>query len=499
IYFVVHFGACFRIMDNSDSTKSHYNLRALLSTRKKCFDFLQNNQILASNNNAIGIATGLSKSSEKDCSNTSKHSSSSSLPKKLNIISQDNNASDLSVAPSQKIHIYADFLHTTSSLPSTFSSSIRSYFDTSHETGSNSGHESSNTSSSGISSRTSNNSNKSEDSDLSEIDFSIGFTDGEDNIPNLDDINAEDEEQILQKNADTLTIIGNENSNNRCIEDFDDLLNKYDPDNEDDEDSSSSGKQTTGFLNSLSSSTNTLYAEHFSLFTEGEDQEANGLCRSNSLKIIQPIDKKFSEKAPKKVVRFADVMGLDLESIRYMTPPGTSVTLLITDCIKTRLEHLKLIRTSLKSSNSDPNLITINNNNKSDLYLVSEPFFSPTNIVQQVYERQVVLECLYIKDISAYGTVRVNNCSFNKKVFVRSTIDQWKTYNDIQAMYNLHNSNDNTDSFTFELTIPDKLLKDDTLAQQNTTIFFAVYYQVMGKEYWDNNFGSNYFLNILKR
>ncbi|CAF1632105.1 unnamed protein product, partial [Didymodactylos carnosus] len=135
---------------------------------------------------------------------------------------------------------------------------------------------------------------------------------------------------------------------------------------------------------------------------------------------------------------------------------------------------------------------------KPALYLVSKSFIPPSNIAQRVYERQVVLECLYTKDISAYGTVRVNNRSFEKKVFVRYTCDQWTTYNDNQAAHNLHNSNDNTDLFTFELTIPEKLLTDDTSSQQNMAIFFTICYQVMGREYW-NNFGWNYILDICKR
>ncbi|CAF1108072.1 unnamed protein product, partial [Didymodactylos carnosus] len=478
-------------MDKSDSTKSHVNYRPL-STHQKCYDFLQSNEILAANNNLLRISGPL-QSAQEDYSYLSKHLPSSSLTTRSNFLSYDDGTINLNISPLHKIQANTRCIHTGTNLSSTLSSRIRSYSNTSR-----SDHESSNTSSSGISSGLSCNSNKSDDSNLSEIDFSIGFEDKEEETPNLDDIDGEDG-QILQKSADTLTIIGNENSIDKRIADFEDLLIAYDNDDDDDDDSSNSGKQTSGFLNSLNSSTNTLYAEHFSLFTEGEDQEANGICRSNSLKIVQPTDKKFSEKAPRKVVRFADVMGLDLESIRYMTPPDMSVTSSTVDYIKLRLEQLNLHRTNIGSSSISSLNSIISDCKKPILYLVSKSFTPPSNIVQQVYERQVVLECLYTKDISAYGTVRVTNCSFDKKVFVRYTCDRWKTYDDSQAMHNLHNSNDNTDSFTFELTIPETLLTDDISSEQNMSIFFTICYQVMGREYWDNNFGWNYILDICER
>jgi len=125
----------------------------------------------------------------------------------------------------------------------------------------------------------------------------------------------------------------------------------------------------------------------------------------------------------------------------------------------------------------------------------------PTNLLQRVYEQQVVLESIFTRGMTAYGTVRVNNCSFHKRVIVKFTLDQWKTFSVINAYYSIHYSDDNTDSFQFKLTVPkDKLLISSS---QNPTssinISFAICYYANGQEFWDNNYSRNYTLKIIER
>ncbi|CAF1420306.1 unnamed protein product [Rotaria sp. Silwood1] len=132
---------------------------------------------------------------------------------------------------------------------------------------------------------------------------------------------------------------------------------------------------------------------------------------------------------------------------------------------------------------------------------MSKNFQRSTNLLQQVYEKQVVLENIFIRDITAYGTVRVNNCSFDKKVSIRFTIDQWKSFYIINAYHSMYYADSNTDSFQFKLTVPnDKLSR---LSPQNSistmNVSFAICYAVKGEEFWDNNYSRNYNLEIIEK
>ena len=297
----------------------------------------------------------------------------------------------------------------------------------------------------------------------------------------------------------------------------------------------------------LHDSTYTLCPQdRFSAYTDHDEHDDEHMTnriglRSNSLGINQPNTKSvLLDKAPKKVVRFADVLvgcyscrverwvetkggsdplkvhcspcslsqGLDLESIRYMTPPDQSTNSLIQECIRIKLEQLRLAKSQSNSSSLSPSpfdLPTVPNRSQSSTSqpskhtyqynLISKYFTSPPNVIPLIYDRQIMLECLYTKDSIAYGTVRVHNCAYDKRVFARVTEDEWQTSHDIQAWHSMNYPNDNTDTFTFEIrlgkyTDPEKVPKQ---------IYFALCLQAMCQEFWDNNIGWNYFLDVVER
>ncbi|CAF0878273.1 unnamed protein product [Didymodactylos carnosus] len=301
----------------------------------------------------------------------------------------------------------------------------------------------------------------------SEIDFSIGFDVMDDN-----DLISLDENEQYVDSSDESNVVDDRNEFGRPY--FQQKLQKTDYDVEDDNE-----RQTrTEFLNSFNSSTNTLSANHFSLYADENTDETNNICRSKSISITHSSGRqKIAKNVSKKVVRFADVMGLDLESVRYMTPPDQSILSIIHDCIKTKLEQLKIIRNDVSNN----------------FYLKSKSFIQPINVTQHVYDRQVLLEYLYTKDLSAFGTIRVNNICYEKYVFVRYTLDNWLTYNDLSTIYSQYNRDDNTDSYIFELKVPDEVLSS---TPPPTTILFAVCYSTTNQEYWDNNFNCNYQIEI---
>jgi len=125
-------------------------------------------------------------------------------------------------------------------------------------------------------------------------------------------------------------------------------------------------------------------------------------------------------------------------------------------------------------------------------------FTYPTDLLGRVYQQQVVLENIFTRGITIYGTIRVNNCSFHKKVFVKFTIDQWKTSSIIHAYYSTNYPDNNTDVFQFKLTIPkDKLLISPPNSTNN--ISFVICYRTNEQEFWDNNYSQNYNLQIKEK
>lgn len=77
--------------------------------------------------------------------------------------------------------------------------------------------------------------------------------------------------------------------------------------------------------------------------------------------------------------------------------------------------------------------------------------------------------------------------TFEKKVTVRFTTDNWRTFKDTNATY-VHKSSDGfTDKFSFKI---DLTSKNDTVL---TSLDFAIrYIAVNVGEFWDNNNTVNY-------
>jgi hypothetical protein len=317
-------------------------------------------------------------------------------------------------------------------------------------------------------------SNLSSDEDL---DFNIGFA------------QMIDEEEILHENNEFILAEYFRQSSNSTI--FNDDYEKITAD------------YTKPRAHFLHDSTYTLCSpERYSAYTEDnqDNEERTGLAiRSNSLNVLQLDDNStFVQTAPKKVVRFADMLGLDLESIRYMTPPDQTTTSIIQECVRFQLGQFCISTTQLEIPNISPrsrsSSFTLPSPTK-QYNLVSKNFTSPINIIPLIYQKQVLLECLYTKDYIAYGTIRVHNCAYHKRVFIRSTEDEWETTNDIPAWHSMNYSNDNTDTFTFQISLAKSI--DDLPGPKR--ILFAVCLQTMSQEFWDNNQGWNYVLDVYER
>lgn len=89
------------------------------------------------------------------------------------------------------------------------------------------------------------------------------------------------------------------------------------------------------------------------------------------------------------------------------------------------------------------------------------------------------------------GKILVKNLDYHKTVSIRYTFDFWETIDNISAKYHptQQQSNSNYDVFTFKLKLP----------LNATNLYFAVNYKVGQQEFWDNNDGRNYEIQISKK
>lgn len=102
----------------------------------------------------------------------------------------------------------------------------------------------------------------------------------------------------------------------------------------------------------------------------------------------------------------------------------------------------------------------------------------------QLREKCVKLENVVIDHLKCFATIKVKNLAFEKVVFVRYTLDNWKTYQDLTAYYLKDSNSGYADTFAFELNIPDEDGIDE--------VYFAIAFRCAEQEFWDNNDNKNY-------
>ena len=180
----------------------------------------------------------------------------------------------------------------------------------------------------------------------------------------------------------------------------------------------------------------------------------------------------------KKEVRFADALGLDLESIRHILnidePP------VVPD---SAMKDLDLRDKSVDSfALPAPKMVQV----KHLCTCFSQPGCSP-DFLRRVQERKVSLETCSVDDtrLCVTGIVRVMNIDFHKVVVVRQTVNGWITHDNEPATY-VSGSNDGaTDRFSFTIHLPEYFGFGSRLE-------FSIMYSAADQEFWDNNYGSNY-------
>lgn len=179
----------------------------------------------------------------------------------------------------------------------------------------------------------------------------------------------------------------------------------------------------------------------------------------------------------KKIVRFADVLGLDLADVKTFLDEIPTIP-------KSAYDDLQIVESESP----------IQMGPKSDKLLM--PLFQQpaglASFLDIVREKQVSLENAAVTDSinqTITGSVRVRNLDFHKSVHIRYSLDGWRSFADLQANYVENSCDGFSDKFTF-------VLFGNSL-HIGQRLEFAVRFQCKGQQYWDNNYGANYCFQCL--
>ncbi|EFO90194.1 hypothetical protein CRE_18348 [Caenorhabditis remanei] len=184
-----------------------------------------------------------------------------------------------------------------------------------------------------------------------------------------------------------------------------------------------------------------------------------------------------------KRVRFADSLGLDLENLQYF----------VKEDLSSSPQQFSIHFSSIPSSSSPPQLPaftkTLINQPAPRLVLHNFPYRSEHEYNLKTRESKVCVSALRASGSSIVGQVNLLNVAFDKVVVVRYTTNGWETQDQIVANYS-HRlfATEDIDAFNFTIAIPVKLTEGKCE--------FCVQYQVAGEEFWDNNEGQNYVVNV---
>ncbi|KFM67193.1 Protein phosphatase 1 regulatory subunit 3C-B, partial [Stegodyphus mimosarum] len=188
-----------------------------------------------------------------------------------------------------------------------------------------------------------------------------------------------------------------------------------------------------------------------------------------------------SRENNKKRVWFADDKGLALTHVKIMSEPSNCPP-------RWTDEFLAQVTKGVKP------------NPTSDIEWVPQ-FAQPASDYLQ-FRDKLQRNCVSLENViiregedNITGTIKVKNLAFDKEVFLRVTFDKWATSTDVPASFapsGVEAGSSQYDTFSFILSIPQSAVKFQSIE-------FCVCYRCSGKEYWDNNGGSNYKLAAVSR
>ncbi|GFO37982.1 protein phosphatase 1 regulatory subunit [Plakobranchus ocellatus] len=272
-----------------------------------------------------------------------------------------------------------------------------------------------------------------------------------------------------------------ENSSHRVPMDFSQYLLSTSPPSTSFEFMGYSSPFSFTHANTNSSSLSNICPIHDSSSGQNLNQRRNGPlksiiiksdCSSESDGESTCSDSPQSPGRTQKKVSFADHRGLALAQVRLVKESPDEPPLLNCD----------VLSSITKGANADISC-------KPPIKLCfSQPASDYLAFRDKISSNLISLENVILRDYTMEGTIKVKNVTFEKNVFVRISLDEWESFEDVTGTYlpgpGLSYS-DPYDTFTFTIDIPPSF--DVTKKVQ-----FAVCFEENGKEHWDNNSGNNY-------
>lgn len=173
----------------------------------------------------------------------------------------------------------------------------------------------------------------------------------------------------------------------------------------------------------------------------------------------------------KKIVRFADVLGLDLADVRTFLDEIPRVP-------KSAFDEL--------ITAPEPPISLGQRLDKIIVPLFQQPG-AATNFLDTVQLQNVALENAAVTDpicLTITGLVRVRNLDFHKSVHVRYSLDAWESYSDLQAEYVPNSCDGFSDKFSFTVF--------GNSMEIGQRIEMSLRFSCKGEQFWDNNHGVNY-------
>lgn len=258
----------------------------------------------------------------------------------------------------------------------------------------------------------------------------------------------------------------------------------------------------------------TIVEEETEEFDEDNDDDDMGrgrvpLIRSTSLK---------TGKTPpgtprgKKIVRFADALGLDLASVRHIVDDGCPYMPPLAAFKELKLddEERAWLYEQTGSTGGGGNIVRVTKERKTSppllpptrptlRMLFAQPSCEPGLFMERLRTNKVCLEnCLVTgpEGVAASFTidaiVRVANIAFEKRVVLRYTTNEWLTWTDVVASYVPHSSDGFSDKFRAVFTLAVNANGHQAMLPGQRLVFALNYLANEHEEFWDNNLGLNY-------
>lgn len=183
----------------------------------------------------------------------------------------------------------------------------------------------------------------------------------------------------------------------------------------------------------------------------------------------------------KKRVVFADDRGMALTQIRVMTEPSNAPP----------VWSVRFLAQVTQGMSAEPTVV-----HEPWEITFSQPAAEYLEFRKRLDTQKVSLENVIVKDVeqAIVGTIKVCNIAFDKQVFIRYTVDSWKSYKDQDCTFvgNTSSSVSGTTTSVGAFSLYDTFSFRIEMAPNSRNIDFCVCFQCGGTEFWDNNGTRNY-------